>query len=643
MANANKTKNLTQSDLVAGQLVLWFPSPSRKRLAVVRRADAPRAEVKLFSGERERAAAKQLRPLRDYLEERARKGQRVLSVKRSTLSQMFFGERLAWLTPKRAHSLRKTLTKHGIRFEPRKWQSADTYIQLMVDESFVRGPAISTADMSLDVILPRWIAPLRLPPTSRDPLGLQAFARSLADKLLPGLTVFTNRAGYYGFLAWAIRELNDEECPANETRRERLNKLERALVLFEFIHHGLDDNSCYLLGQRSKRRLLEAGSPFRLPERILKNQNAAGAFNLYATSLESFGFLSSDSEMGADGRLRYVLEESGKQLAGSFQRWLPSGLKTFALLGGARDREVLRRWGKRLCFSTVGTFATYRKRFLEGFLFGNSTEAQLRYTTVLRLFAEGLLTGKYDRKIVQGHETILTEEESIAGEDLESLGPATPITNERALLHFYGQTPSTENREFQAAAVYELQSLGLSAVFRGITECLRTSGRTKLSSFVERAISQEAAKKSWRIPVARLRTNGPRVSKLVNDIFESEDAISSAALGAILVARVTLGVTAASVSNELMGSPVGQLLEENLQSDLSLAEVVPVLLRSMVERHVSESERKHRQRWCYLEGDSIVKDDLQETGVGFHAMRFPQMYSLCRDVNLVRTDLQYES
>jgi len=56
--------------------------------------------------------------------------------------------------------------------------------------------------------LPKWLVTDVLLPSSRDPLGLQADAERLANRLLPGLTVFTNRIGYFFFLSWALRELN---------------------------------------------------------------------------------------------------------------------------------------------------------------------------------------------------------------------------------------------------------------------------------------------------------------------------------------------------------------------------------------------------------------------------------------------------
>jgi len=57
--------------------------------------------------------------------------------------------------------------------------------------------------------------------------------------------------------------------------------------------------------------------------------------------------------------------------------------------------------------------------------------------------------------------------------------------------------------------------------------------------------------------------------------------------------------------------------------------------------HEQVSISKNRQRWCYLDGRArqLVKDDLRPLGVGWHAMRFPQLFLLCRDLRLTKGDL----
>jgi hypothetical protein len=70
-----------------------------------------------------------------------------------------------------------------------------------------------------------------------------------------------------------------------------------------------------------------------------------------------------------------------------------------------------------------------------------------------------------------------------------------------------------------------------------------------------------------------------------------------------------------------------------------LSEVYPQLLSVLIERHGVVSANKNRQRWCYLDGDKVIRDDLQPMNLALHAVRFPQLYALCADVALDRSDL----
>ena len=60
-----------------------------------------------------------------------------------------------------------------------------------------------------------------------------------------------------------------------------------------------------------------------------------------------------------------------------------------------------------------------------------------------------------------------------------------------------------------------------------------------------------------------------------------------------------------------------------------LSDAYPQLLRTLIERHGVVSANKNRQRWCYLDGNTVIQDDLQPMNLGFHAVRFPQLYAIC--------------
>ncbi|MBI4524537.1 MAG: hypothetical protein HY695_12085 [Deltaproteobacteria bacterium] len=632
---------MKEIDLAQGQVVLWEVTTARRYLAIVRRVDSEFAELDFFWGGRKSVRTVELRPFVAYLDERDKNSRRVFSVKRSTLCEMFFNRPLRRLRPKPARTIRNALRKHGLRYDPEEWPKPDTRVRIWRDCSFVSVKA-STVDSTIEALLPRWLEPERLPPSSRDPLGLQAYAERLANALLPGLTVFTTRAGYYGFLAWAIQLLNGPSFSSGPTRRERLNRLERGLVLCEFIQHDINDNSCALLGQRSKTQLLQGheANRYRVPTRILKNQNSAGAFRLYATSLTSFGFAVDAPDLGADRLLPYSLSDFGERLARGFKRRVPDAFTNFALGDETRHRDVLREWGGQLCFSELRLLEQYRRAFLEGFILGNSVDAERRFLTVRRLFQRGLLTERYEKRGQIAPEAT-AEDDSAAAEEAPEL---EGLSNDRVLLYFYDQAPTNDNRDFQTAAVFELLGLGLSAIFRVLVEDLRSHGRTRTSELGDRIMRDADARtrRLWSAPLAGAAAGAPTVRTLVPDLFRVEGAAQCAAVGGLLLARLVGERMFRAVAPNLTGSAPLILVDSVLRSqpERSLAQALPELLQAMVERHGEVSVNKGRQRWCYFDGEAVVKDDLQEMALGFHSMRFPQLYSLCRDVRLGAEDLR---
>jgi hypothetical protein len=82
-------------------------------------------------------------------------------------------------------------------------------------------------------------------------------------------------------------------------------------------------------------------------------------------------------------------------------------------------------------------------------------------------------------------------------------------------------------------------------------------------------------------------------------------------------------------------------LLEALPLEKPMAEAYDGLLQAMIERHEQVSLGKNRQRWCYYESGTILKDDLRPLGIGWHAMRFPQLHRLCRDLRLQKKDLAH--
>ena len=629
-----------------GQLVRYFKNTSLWYFAIVRRARADEVEVSFFDGAPAVTVARsQIESLDTFLGSRDRKFSRT----RSQLTVFFYGRAFERLRESRIREMQQEFRRAGISFHPEQWPTADTRIQLWRDGSFVEQESIAP---ELEALLPQWLEPFVLPSGSRDPLGLQAPAERLVNEVLPGLTVFTSRAGYYGFLTWAIRSVNGlarDAIPMLVSRHDVLNALERALALCEFVYHPIDDSSCRLIGQRSKVRVLSSheGDRFRVPESILKNQNSAGSFRLFATSLLSLGLVEEADELAADGLLPFRLTSLGDELASEFHKNVDSSFFSFAMGQRRQIRNTLRAWGKSLCFKEIARKAGYRKRLLRGLLLGNNRDkekhTEKRYRTVAHLFDHGLLPVESDVVIASDNPN---EEDAavleVPDEKIEGVG----ISNLDVVLHFYGCAPSGELCDLQSLAVFELLSLGLSAIFRAAVASVTQSEKADLIGLTHCIASTDALAELWRTPMQNAKPK--TVKKLVGELFACEDtidgAIKAGSIGGALLLRIIRDPLLPAVWEALtqnVREPV-ELIDRCLRShmDLSLEAALPGLLEAMIERHQLVSQRKNRQRWLFIDGNALVRDDPQTMGLGLHALRFPQLGSLAHDIELSEEDLR---
>ena len=628
---------MTPHQLKPGDLIRYDATTSQWHLGIVRRVDASMVELEFFWGTREDVSLAQVTLFRNHLESR----QRRLSLKRTDLCTAFFNNPLYRLREERVRTIQETLRQHGLAFTPNVWQTPDTRIKIWNDDSVVLNKK-PLRDTKFEALLPRWLEVLKLPPSSRDPLGLQSHAERLANELLPGMTVFTSRIGYYGLLAWAIQFVNKETTRPGETRYERLYRLERALVLCEFVHHGAGNNTCRLLGQRSKTEVLQSadGNRYRVPKRILKNQVSAGAYRIYFSSMKSFGFAQDAFDLGAEDMLPLTLTHLGERLARVFELRLNKKFSDFCLSDRLLDRDTIRSWGARVCFSELGNLGRYREQLLEGMLRGNSPEAEKRCRTVKRLFQQGLLNGSYDDDGKESAAEVVAEEDARTAEEVPAV---SGLENDTVLLHFYEQLPQPENRDFQVAATFELLSLGLSALFQLIVEELWKVGRSTPADLATRFAADSQLGPLWTLPLNQCSSRAPKARGLVKRLMAADEALLRAALGGVLLARIFGDRCFIAVAGDLSGTPALMLCDEVLRSkpERTLADAFPELIVAMVEWHQTVSTNKNRQRWCFLDGDAVVKDDLQQMQTGFHAFRFPQLFSLCRDLSLQEEDIQY--
>jgi hypothetical protein len=617
-----------------GQLVRYLPSLRRWYFAKVQRVYSDGVRIAFFDDDPpKRATWDQIQTMDDFLNER----NRVWSRTRLQLTDHFFGRELTHLRETRIKTMKQALRTAGISFTPAVWPAGGTRIRFWRDTSVVR-PA--RRDNALLNLLPQWVDPFVLPSASRDPLGLQAPAERLVNEVLPGLTVFTSRAGYYGFLSWAIDQVNskpDNSFSTSWTRRDLLNAMERALALSEFVFHGRDGDDCRIIGQRSKTRVLQSarGDRYSVPSAILKNQNSAGALRLYTTSLISLGLVEDDPTLAVEEKLPFRLTQRGKDLARAFGSAIDSEFIPFAFGSKTIFRDVVKQWGAKLCFSSIARRAQYKSLMVKALFRGNSLDAEKRFRTATLLFEADLMLRPQGAKLPE----VIAEDEAYTDAELAVDG----VTNLDVILHFYGLRAKAELLSLQAMAVFELLSLALSALFGSIVDALSTSTNVNISGLARSVCGATAMLNVADVPMneARPRT----VRQLVTDLMTaSADGASnaSAGIGGALFVRVLRDPLLPSVWGRLSDT-AGEIMSivESAQSrmDHPFSEVLPGLFAAMVERHAVVSARKNRQRWLLLDGENVIKDDLQAMGLGLHALRFPQLASLVNDLGMSREDL----
>lgn len=565
-------------------------------------------------------------------------------------AEFFGGEPLRRMPSQRLDELQQVLREHGVACDESVTRANDYFpmwvnvAHLTQSERDVWQQPVVLPD-HVTAWLPKWIISESLPPSSRDPLGLQADASQLANALLPGLTVFTIRVGYFFFLAWAVRELNRINGPTAKERREMLNSLERALVLCETLYHGKNDfKNCFHQGQRAKQRLLaEANTTSAIPNRILKNQNGTGCYNLYHTAMRSCGFWEDHDESNLAGQLPFRLTARGKKLANAFARRKGAQdlLKWAKADPSQRKVQTLQQWGESFCFHTFYK-KTDRKPFLDGFLFARDDRADIvndadtRLRTLRTLTSADILS---DFTPTNSAKTLVSNE--TAGAGVTELAEIPDWGENIAfLLHFYRDRTLTHAVPFVAAAVYELLGLALNAVWSGLIDHVLEHGRISLVSWSDTLIRGSSNSQFWEAPLrTAASTFQTSEEQLVDQLFAGEYKVE----GGLKLATKALSqknnrmVFNKQLANTTLQTIVNFTFLSNV--DEPIRAVLVRLVTHLIDHHRMVSERKGKERWLNTDGNEVWEVEARPMDLGFHSYRFPQLMSLVRDLQLTEYDL----
>ena len=642
-----------------GELVR-FRTPHGARVGVIEDVVDDSLTVKSFGDEEQHEVSKSQAVLfSEFLTHRKRR-----SKLNTVYAEFFGGPPRQRMRSKRVDELCRVLLDHGVQFDDTR-RSADDFFSMKMDPAHLtEGERKDLMKKSVlpDAVtawLPKWLVTDPLPPSSRDPLGLQADAGRLAHCLLPGMTVFTNRVGYYFFLSWALREVNRQDALTARQRRDLLNRLERALVMCETLYHGKEGiRQCFHQGQRVKGRLLaQADRTTAIPDRILKNQHNTGCYNLYRTTMRSCGFWEPDDQSGTAGRLPFRLTPRGERLANAFAKRAGANSLLSWAQDGTKKRKVmqLQRWGESFCFLSFHNVRSEKKPFLDGFLFAKGDSAEVMHDADTRLNTVRTLTnaGRLSTPSPENSVTTMVSTES-AGADVTELESGSDGDKQTApesytesgenvafLLHFYRHRRLAGAGPFAAAAVYELLGLALSAVWGELLSHAMEHGRTSLTSWVRGVVHDSSYPQFWNSPV---RAAASQVlaseEQLVFRVFTEDHPLEN---GMMLAVKVLAQEDNRTILHDQLPDVALRPIVERAflsNSDNTVETALLSLIPLLIEQHRTVSNRKSKERWLDTDGSEVWEVDAYSMALGFHSYRFPQLMSLVRDLELTAEDLE---
>lgn len=186
-------------------------------------------------------------------------------------------------------------------------------------------------EVALRHTLPSWVEADPLRGRAVDALGLQATADRIADEILPGISVLTNRARYYAVLAWA------RKVCGTRADEHRIHRIEVALAVRESQLHasaGDEDEGtgrCRFVGSRNL-----AGPRFGAPPPDPRDAYRVPVWRAYRASMRDLGLLDRDDSLTDDGVMlarRFVAACRPKDATG--KTMLPES----ACLSAIRARE----------------------------------------------------------------------------------------------------------------------------------------------------------------------------------------------------------------------------------------------------------------------------------------------------------------
>lgn len=462
-------------------------------------------------------------------------------------------------------------------------------------------------------LLPVWNVPpeASLPPGSRDQLGFQRYANRFADRLLPDITVLTNRARYYAFIAWALSEIRRHaitrldvgDALTYEEYSHLLARLERYLALAEAVSHGTDRNGCTWVGQR-RSGALARGSRRRLPLDIslTAQEGSRGVLADYRLSMQRLGLLQEEPRDLPD-----TLTPDGEELADLYRATIKKAradrVRDLCLDDAENDVHVdeLAKNGPWMCLSAIsaGEQTFLRPRLLEGAHAPVVAELKSRLRGA-RLPAEADLLDHY----------LLSEARQGAAFDLKQV------------------------------ALHQVFALGCLAFFDGVRAAFTELGQVKrLDEIIADQLKEEGLK-----PSASLKS----VANAVDWRAERQALLSSdAAPGWVSPSLRLLSWVSQRVAAEralVFPEPVESVSLPDMaallsQTGRSVADCSLALAELLLRSHERVFASKRKRPWLRSTGLTVeLSDDIGQPPLSFppNSIRLNSLVTLYRDLKEAR-------
>lgn len=203
--------------------------------------------------------------------------------------------------------------------------------------------------------LPFWTKYRVVEGEGRDPLGLARVSNSITDALLPGITTLTNRARYYSFFTWAVREALRESGGVSPRFVESFTRRDDAFLLACIAHHEPEDLPTGVVGSHQGNRFWRSGGRgnIELDFRTLPASKLGGLDQYYRGAMRSLGLLTVDESTGLDA----PTEDLGIKLADEFASSIASStyIRKQLVHEDELSRRAIKDLGATCCVCRLGT------------------------------------------------------------------------------------------------------------------------------------------------------------------------------------------------------------------------------------------------------------------------------------------------